>query len=47
MFQAYKFKKRSVPDDEQEKTSFVELLLKFGVSILQYARAYDMEDITL
>ena len=45
--QMYKFLKLPIPEEEQEVVDFGEKLLKFGVSITQYRKAYAMEDITM
>ena len=44
--QAYRFEK-IVPEDEQEKAALAESLLKYGISLFQYEKACDMEDITM
>ena len=43
----YQFKKAAVPTEESEKVTFLEKLLKFGVSVKQYESAYALEDGTM
>ena len=43
----YQFEKRPIPDNTEEKTEFIEALLKFGVSLPQYEKAFAMDDITM
>jgi hypothetical protein len=43
----YKFHKEPVPENPEEKMKIVESLMKFGVSITQYEKAYNMPDITM
>ena len=46
-FQIYRFEKAQVPESDVEKAEFVEKLLRYGVSLPQYQKAFDMEDITM
>jgi hypothetical protein len=43
----YKFEKKSVPDNIEEKLAFVEALLKFGVALQKYEEALSMDPITM
>ena len=43
----YQFEKASVPADADEKIHFIDSLMKFGVSIQQYQKAFAMDDITM
>lgn len=45
--QLYRFRKEPVPENSEEKLKMVERLMKFGVSITQYEKAYNMPDITM
>jgi len=45
--QLYKFEKNPVPEDLSEKMKMVENLMKFGVSLAQYEKAYEMDDVTM
>ena len=45
--QLYRFRKEPVPENPEEKLKMVECLMKFGVSITQYEKAYNMPDITM
>lgn len=45
--QMYQFEKAGVPADADEKIRFIDNLMKFGVSIQQYEKAYAMDDITM
>ena len=47
VFQLYKFQKAPVPDDHDEKLKMIESLMTFGVSVIQYEKAYKMADITM
>ena len=44
--QMYEFEKSKIPDDPDEVGQFVENVMTFGVSMFQYKKAYEMEDIT-
>ena len=43
----YEFEKAKVPEDPEEKVEFADKLMKFGISILQYEKAYTMDDVTM
>lgn len=43
----FEFHKAEVPEESEDKTQFVENLMKFGVSIKQYLSAYAMDDVTM
>ena len=45
--QLYSFRKEPVPENRDEKLKMIESLMKFGVSITQYEKAYNMPDITV
>ena len=45
--QLYQFEKAVVPEENEEKAAFSEKLMAYGVSLIQYQRAYDMDDITM
>ena len=45
--QLYQFQKKPIPEDPDARIAFVESLMKFGISIVQYEKAYTMEDITM
>ena len=45
--QMYQFEKSGVPADADEHIHFIDNLMKFGVSIQQYEKAYAMDDITM
>ena len=45
--QMYQFRKAKVPEDAEEKLTFSETLLKFGISLMQYEKAYCMDEITM
>ena len=47
ILQMYQFKKAEVPGNTEEKTAFAEKLLQFGVSLLQYEKAFAMEEVTM
>ena len=43
----YEFVKAPIPEEPEKKAQLAEALLKFGVSIVQYQKAYAMEEITM
>lgn len=43
----YQFEKAPIPDEPDEKTHLIENLMKFGVSIQQYEKAYTADEITM
>lgn len=43
----YRFEKAVIPDNPERKISFMENLLKYGVSIQQYQKAYEKDDVTM
>ena len=45
--QLFEFHKKEVPDDEDEKVTFVETLMTFGVSLQQYTSSLAMEAINM
>ena len=45
--QMYRFEKAVIPDNPELKLSFMESLMKYGISIQQYEKAYEKDDITM
>ena len=45
--QLYEFHKRPIPEDSEEKKTFVTSLMEFGVSVKQYNDAFAMKNITM
>ena len=43
----YEFEKAAISEDPEEKISFSEKLMKFGVSIQQYKVAYEKDNVTM
>lgn len=47
IIQMYTFEKYAIPEDPEGKMSFVEKLMKYGISIQQYEKAYRKDDVTM
>ena len=45
--QMYRFEKAVIPDNPELKLSFMESLMKYGISIQQYQKAYEKDDVTM
>ena len=43
----YQFNKANVPDEAQERTQFMDILVGFGVSLTQYKKAMSMDNVTM
>ena len=43
----YQFEKAPIPDEPDGKIHLIENLMKFGVSIQQYEKAYTADEITM
>ena len=45
--QLYEFWKKEIPDTTEEKEEIIKKLSQFKVSLAQYRKAYDMENVTM
>ena len=43
----YTFEKFPTPENPEGKMCFIEKLIKFGISIQQYEKAYGKDDVTM
>ena len=43
----YRFEKAVIPENPELKVSFMENLLKYGISIQEYQKAYEKDDVTM